>query len=146
VTLELSARTVSLPFRDPFRIARSHGDGTATTVLVELRSTRRPGLVGLGEGFPDAFYGETPETVHLVASLLAAAVQPLEDALLEGSLADARAALVDAGAAMTSRIRWNGAAKCGLDIALHDLAGRRADLPVHALLGGATRRRVPVAH
>jgi L-alanine-DL-glutamate epimerase-like enolase superfamily enzyme len=124
VTLELSARTVSLPFRDPFRIARSHGDGTATTVLVELRSTRRPGLVGLGEGFPDAFYGETPETVHLVASLLAAAVQPLEDALLEGSLADARAALVDAGAAMTSRIRWNGAAKCGLDIALHDLAGK----------------------
>jgi L-Ala-D/L-Glu epimerase len=135
VTLELSLRTINLPFRDPFRIARSHGDDTATTVLVELRSTVRSDLVGLGEGFPDAYYGETPESIHLVAGQLIDVVQPLERRLLDGSLDDARGALVEAADAMTARLRWNGAAKCALDIALHDLAGKAHRTPVVDLLG-----------
>ncbi|HEU4571215.1 MAG TPA: hypothetical protein VFR93_00895, partial [Candidatus Limnocylindrales bacterium] len=60
MSLELLGRTRRLAFRDPFRIARSHAEQGATTVLGELRSSRRPDLVGLGEGYPDAFYGETP--------------------------------------------------------------------------------------
>ncbi len=135
VTLELSLRAVSLPFRDPFRIARSHEDGAATTVIAELRSSIRPDLVGLGEGFPDAYYGETPETIAIVAPLLATVVASFEEQLLVGSLDDARAALRAAAVAATARIRLNGAAKCALDIALHDLAGRAHETAVVDLLG-----------
>jgi L-alanine-DL-glutamate epimerase-like enolase superfamily enzyme len=63
-----------------------------------------------------------------------AAVQPL---LLEavGDLDPTRSGLAAAGAAMDGAIRGHGAAKCALDIAFHDLAGKVAGLPVHVLLG-----------
>jgi L-alanine-DL-glutamate epimerase-like enolase superfamily enzyme len=35
-------------------------------------------------------------------------------------------------------IRWNGGAKCAIDTAIHDLAGKVAGLPVHRLLGLST--------
>jgi L-alanine-DL-glutamate epimerase-like enolase superfamily enzyme len=137
VTLELRSRTLRLPFRDPFRIARSHAEGgaVATTVLVELRSSARPELVGLGEGYPDGYYGETPETVPIVLRELLTAVEPLEDALLDGSLDDARAALLGAAEAMTAQLRWNGAAKCALDVAVHDLVGKAHGVALVDLLG-----------
>ncbi len=137
MTLSLSTRVVRLPFRDPFRIARSHADGGAgaTTVLAELRWPGREDLVGFGEGYPDAYYGETPETVGLVAPMLAAVVEPLQDQLFDGSLADARAGLVGAADAMATRLRWNGAAKCAVDIALHDLVAKAHGVAVVDLLG-----------
>jgi L-alanine-DL-glutamate epimerase-like enolase superfamily enzyme len=45
-------------------------------------------------------------------------------------------AAVDAAArAMATAIRGHGAARCAIDIALHDLVGKAAGLPVHALRG-----------
>jgi L-alanine-DL-glutamate epimerase-like enolase superfamily enzyme len=35
-------------------------------------------------------------------------------------------------------IRWNGGAKCAIDTAVHDLAGKVSGRPVHALLGLST--------
>ncbi|HEX2470370.1 MAG TPA: dipeptide epimerase [Candidatus Limnocylindrales bacterium] len=126
--LTLSHEVLSLPLRDPFRIARSeHGEGTrVTTVVVELRDERYPDHVGLGEGYPDRFYGETPETMATVTPMLL-------DAIGEPDL-DERG--VDAaGRAMEGAIRGHGAARCAIDIALHDLAGKAAGVPVHALRG-----------
>jgi len=40
-------------------------------------------------------------------------------------------------------LNW-GAAVSAIEIALWDIAGRVADLPVHALLGGAVRKRIPL--
>src|SRR5207248_1470223 len=37
-------------------------------------------------------------------------------------------------------------ARAAVEIALHDLAGRLAGLPVHALLGGKLRDRVPLTY
>lgn len=37
-------------------------------------------------------------------------------------------------------------AKCAVELAAYDLAGKRAGLPVHALLGGLARARVAVTH
>ncbi len=64
----LQHEVLTLALRDPFVIARSeHGSGrTSTTVVVELRDDRFPELVGVGEGYPDRFYGETSETVKAV--------------------------------------------------------------------------------
>lgn len=126
--LTLNHEVLSLALRDPFRIARSdHDAGTRiTTVIVELRDDRFPDLVGVGEGYPDRFYGETPESMAAVLPWLLEAV---------GEPALDTAGLLAAGQAMDAAIRWNGAAKCALDIALHDLVGKVTGLPVHRLLG-----------
>jgi L-alanine-DL-glutamate epimerase-like enolase superfamily enzyme len=128
VALSLRHEVLELGLRDPFVIARSEPGGgkRVTTVVVELRDERFPDLIGVGEGYPDRFYGETPETMAAVWPLLidaAADVEPTAD-----------------GVAAASRrveevIRWNGAAKCALDIAMHDLVGKVVGLPVRDLLG-----------
>jgi L-alanine-DL-glutamate epimerase-like enolase superfamily enzyme len=128
VSLSLRHEVLRLALRDPFVISRSeHGAGASiTTVIVELRDDRYPGIVGIGEGYPDRFYGETPET-------MAAVFPHLLDAVDEPD--PTPAGLLEAGARLGGAIRWNGAAKCALDIALHDLVGRVVGQPVHALLG-----------
>ena len=125
--LTLSWEVLRLQLREPFVIARSeHGAGRAiTTLILELRDERYPDIVGLGEGYPDPYYGETPETMAVLLPILAAAV---------GEVEMSPAGLVAAATAMNSRIARHGAAKCAIDIALHDLAGKVRGLPVHRLL------------
>jgi L-alanine-DL-glutamate epimerase-like enolase superfamily enzyme len=128
VTLHLTQETLHLELRDPFRIARADeaASGGATTVVVDLLDDRFPGIVGVGEGFPDPYYGETPETMAAVLPrLLAAVAEP--PPTTEG--------LDAAGLAMDRAIHGHGAAKCAIDTALHDLVGKVNELPVHVLLG-----------
>jgi L-alanine-DL-glutamate epimerase-like enolase superfamily enzyme len=138
VTFSARLRTLVLPLRDPFVIARSsHGAGqAATTVILELRDDAdgADGPVGLGEGFPDRFYGETPETIEAVVPRLLAAIEPLA-AGLRGDTVEARAALDESADRMAAAIAHHGAAKCAVDIALHDLVGKRLGLPIRTLLG-----------
>ena len=131
MTLHLTQETLHLSLRDPFRIARADeaASGGATTVVVELRDDRFPDIVGVGEGFPDPYYGETPATMAAVLPSLVAAV---------GEPEPSRAGLETATSAMDGAIRGHGAAKCALDIALHDLAGKVTGRPVHDLLGLST--------
>ena len=126
--LTIRQGVLRLALRDPFVIARAeHGAGRAiTTVIIEITDDRHPGIVGLGEGYPDPYYGETPETMAVVLPLLAEAI---------GTPALDRAGLVAASVAMNTRIANHGAAKCAIDIALHDLAGKVAGTPVVDLLG-----------
>lgn len=128
MTLAIRHEVLRLSFAEPFRISRSdHGSGhAATTVVVELRDERFPGLVGLGEGYPGRFFGETPATMAAVTPLLLEACGEL-DPTVEGLRA--------ASARVESAIRWNGAAKCAVDTALHDLVGKVVGQPVHRLLG-----------
>jgi L-alanine-DL-glutamate epimerase-like enolase superfamily enzyme len=129
--LDLSIEPLELTFRDPFRIARAEDDRGAHTVILELTM---PGtLDGLGESFPVSYYGETVETVGAVLPHLAEAVEPLD--VPPSGVDAARAWLADASAAMDRRIGRNGAAKAGLDIALHDLVARGMGIPLWELLG-----------
>jgi L-Ala-D/L-Glu epimerase len=138
MTFSMRLRTLELPLRDPFVIARArHGEGrTVTTVVAELRDDADGpgGPAGLGEGYPDAYYGETPATVAVVVPLLLEALEPLAPAL-RGSAAEARAALAAAEGVMTAAIGNHGGAKCAVDIALHDLIGKRLGLSIRELLG-----------
>ncbi|MEO5965977.1 MAG: dipeptide epimerase [Candidatus Limnocylindrales bacterium] len=138
MTFTLRLRTLHLPLRDPFIIARStHGEGrSVTTVVVELRDEADGpgGPVGLGEGYPDAYYGDSPATMVAVAPQLIEALAPIAPDL-RGTLDDVRAALEDAEGLMTTSIAHHGAIKCAIDIALHDLAGKRLGLSVRTLLG-----------
>jgi len=137
MTLALRLETLVLPLRDPFVIARaSHGEGrTVTTVLAELRDDADgpDGPVGLGEGYPDPYYGETPQTMAAVAPRLLEALRVVE-ADLRGPLTDAGAALEAADGLMHAAIGHHGAIKCAIDIALHDLVGKRLGIPLRALV------------
>jgi L-alanine-DL-glutamate epimerase-like enolase superfamily enzyme len=128
VGLTLTHEVLRLDLKDPFRIARSdHDSGEGvTTVVVELLDDRHAGIVGVGEGYPDRFYGETPETMKAVFPALLEAI-PDPDLTAPG--------LEAAGTSLDSAIRWNGAAKCAIDIALHDLAGKVLGVPVRELIG-----------
>jgi L-alanine-DL-glutamate epimerase-like enolase superfamily enzyme len=128
VTRSLTHEVLHLSLRDPFRIARSdhHTGEGITTVIVELRDDRWAGIVGVGEGYPDRFYGETPETMAVVMPMLLEAVGAFE-ATAEG--------LGAATTVMDGTIRGHGAAKCAIDIALHDLVGKVLGVPVHELIG-----------
>jgi L-alanine-DL-glutamate epimerase-like enolase superfamily enzyme len=94
--------------------------------VIELRDDRHPGLVGIGEGYPDRFYGDTPATIEAVLPFLVEAV---------GEPELTATGLAGAASAMDRAIAHHGGAKCALDIALHDLAGKVAGIPVHRLLG-----------
>ena len=131
MNLAIRHEVLHLPLRDPFRIARAeHGSGLAvTTLVVELADDRFPGFVGLGEGYPGLYYGETVDTVPAVLPLL------LEAA---GDPEPSAAWLRGASERVETAIRWNGAAKCGVDTALHDLVGKLTGEPVYRLLGLST--------
>ncbi len=131
MSLAIRHEVLTLPLRDPFRIARAeHGSGlSVTTLVVELADDRYPGVVGLGEGYPGRYYGETVATVPAILPLL------LEAA---GNPEPAAEWLLGASRRIEEAIRWNGAAKCALDTALHDLVGKLTGEPVHRLLGLST--------
>jgi L-alanine-DL-glutamate epimerase-like enolase superfamily enzyme len=143
--LALSAETLHSAFGDPFRIARALDMEGATSVIVELRDADLAPApdgarhVGLGEGCPDAYYGETDATVHAVLPLLLEASVPgwsaARAAATAGDVAGTRLALDGASDAMDEAIGHNGAAKCAVDIALRDLAAKRLGIPLYVLEG-----------
>jgi L-alanine-DL-glutamate epimerase-like enolase superfamily enzyme len=110
--VELTIAELALPLVHPFRIARGC-ESVARTALFRLR---RDGLEGLGEAAPIERYGES------VASVVAyferhppAADDPFAlERLLEGIPVGAR---------------------CGLDVALHDLIGKIVERPLWQLFG-----------
>ena len=124
--LSVTHEVLSLALRDPFRIARSEPDaGTRiTTVVVEVRDDRFPDVVGLGEGYPDPYYGETPATMATVFPMLFDAIGAFEPTVRGLIAADHR---------MERAIRGHGAARCAIDTALHDLTGKIEGRPVYAL-------------
>jgi L-Ala-D/L-Glu epimerase len=154
----LASEVMALPLRDPFRIARAEDERTATTVITRLRwdeggapegvagaplglvpsaalhvsGERLDGPTGLGEAFPVAYYGETTGTLAAVLPLLVAALDELGP--VPTGLGRVRAWLASAQARLGAAIGAHGAAKAGLDIALHDLAGQRVGLTLRELL------------
>jgi L-alanine-DL-glutamate epimerase-like enolase superfamily enzyme len=134
VSLTVRHEVLHLNLRDPFRIARTDhapGDGV-TTVIVELRDERFPGLVGVGEGYPDRYYGETPATMEPVIAYLLEHIDPTD---IDYEAAFAGEALARISETLDRAIRGHGAAKCAIDIALHDLVGKVLGIPVHELIG-----------
>ncbi len=103
-----------MPLAERFTIARETWD-VATTVFGVVRYGDTEGF---GECSPDAHWGETPaKTVEQLRSLDLSQLHGPFD--LEGP----------------ARLLPPGAARCVLDVALHDLAGRLANLSLRSLLG-----------
>jgi muconate cycloisomerase len=109
-----------------------------------VKMTDDAGHVGWGEapalkdwgGEFGRYFGESPAIVRLVIEkYLAPAVTGADP----GNI-------VDVHRRMDAVIKGYPYAKCAVELAAYDLAGRRAGLPVHALLGGHVRTRIAVTH
>ena len=105
----------------------------ARTIITHLRDEER-GDEGVGESFAEPYYGETMDTVPVVLPLLARAADALAGELA-GDRVRATAALEAASAALDRAIGHHGGAKAGIDIALHDLVGKRLGVTIRELLG-----------
>ncbi|HKZ90726.1 MAG TPA: dipeptide epimerase [Candidatus Limnocylindrales bacterium] len=130
MTLTMRTEVLDLPFRDPFRIARTEDPEAAHSVLVELDLE---GSAGQGECSPVPYYGETLETVAAVLPRLCSVSERL------GPLPGDRAAMLTwlerSTVVMSDALGHHGGAKAGLDVAFHDMAGKSLGLPVWQLLG-----------
>jgi L-alanine-DL-glutamate epimerase-like enolase superfamily enzyme len=102
-------------------------------VVVEVEADDLPGIVGYGEGYPDAFYGESPETMKKAWPELFQLTEGFEFEL--ESLEEARFALANLVDQWAAAMPGNGAAKCALDVAFHDLAAKALGIPLWDLLG-----------
>jgi L-alanine-DL-glutamate epimerase-like enolase superfamily enzyme len=110
--MELSVDRVALPLVHPFTIAR----GTDETAHSAILRARWNGLEGLGETSPASRYGES---VDSVLAFYRSHTLTLDDPYaLDAQLAGIRPA-----------------ARCALDLALHDLIGKDVDRPLWRLFG-----------
>src|SRR5262245_41539439 len=122
---------VSLPMRKPVIMA-GEDIRRADNVLVRIEADN--GLVGWGEsGAAPMHTGETVES-------MTAAIRHLLPHVVGRDAHDIAGAL----SAMDGRMYGNHGAKAAIEIALHDLVGRATGQPVHALLGGKKRSRMPL--
>jgi L-Ala-D/L-Glu epimerase len=116
--VKLTHRAVTLALREPFSISRST-DETVDSVFVEIE---HEDVSGYGEASPQDHYGESAASASAflaeAASLLGDDPFALDE--IEGRLA---------------ALPGEHAAKAAVDIALHDLCGKLAGVPVWRLLG-----------
>ena len=134
MTFSLGTEVLDLPFRDPFRIARTEDPEASQTVLTYLE---QDGHEGLGECFPVPYYGETVETTEVVLPRLVDSLAELGP--LPSDRSEVLAWLQRSAALMTDVLGNHGGAKGGLDMALHDMAGKALGLPIWELLGTSDR-------
>jgi L-alanine-DL-glutamate epimerase-like enolase superfamily enzyme len=122
---------ISLPMKKPVKMA-GETVTRADNILVRIESD--DGAVGWGEAAAaPTMTGET------VASMMAAVTH-----MAPGLLKRPADNIAGAAAAMDAQMYGNSGAKAAIEIALHDLLGRAKGLPLHALLGGKRRERIPL--
>jgi L-alanine-DL-glutamate epimerase-like enolase superfamily enzyme len=119
--MKLTWETFTIRAKHPFRISRSVKQDVER-VWVRIVDE---GLEGWGEADPLAYYGETAGTVVAALERMRPVIEAAADPdRLETIEKDLKAA-----------IGHNGSARAAVSAALHDLAGKRAGLPLWKLWG-----------
>ena len=119
--MKLSHEIIVLRTKHPFIIARG---GSSEYRVVRVTVTDDDGRTGWGEAAPSKHYGETADTVASVMPVLAPVLQNADGWSLEA---------LEQG--MAKAIRFNASARAAVSAALHDLAGKRLDIPLHRMWG-----------
>ena len=127
VLTSVGLHKLRIPLHEPFVI--SLGPLThAQNVVVVLRTA--DGHVGYGECSPFlTINGESIDTCYTVGQYFAPALKGRDALDIAGCLAE-----------LDRIIYGNNSIKSAFDIALHDLAGQYAGLPIYALLGGSAHK------
>lgn len=125
---------VRVPIRPEFRIQSALGVHCESP-FVMLRVETSEGVTGLGEvSCTPIWSGEDATTaVHVIESFLAPALTGRDPRDIEALAATMRRAV--AGHPFT---------KAGIEIALWDILGKIAGLPLYRLIGGPVRTRIPI--
>jgi L-Ala-D/L-Glu epimerase / N-acetyl-D-glutamate racemase len=118
--MKLNYKQVELNLAHVWTLARTSGTTQSKVVVVEL--TGADGTVGLGEAAPTARYKESTKTVE--AFLKKVDPRGLSFSDVEGSMQY-----------LETLSRHDMSAKCALNLALLDGAGKKAKKPVYELLG-----------
>lgn len=118
--MKLTYRVVELQLAHRWQIARTAGTTTSQVIVVELRNGA--GVLGLGESAPIKRYDEDVETVAAFLNKVDAVKLSFDDVAASMRYLETVAA-------------GNMAAKCAVNIALLDGAGRSAGKPIYDLLG-----------
>ncbi len=119
--MKLTHEIIALHTKNPFVIARG---GDTEYRVVRITVTAPDGATGWGEAAPSKFYGETADTVVDVLPLLEHALHGADSWSLEAM-----------EHALARAIRFNGSARAGVSVALHDLVGKRLGIPLYKLWG-----------
>jgi L-alanine-DL-glutamate epimerase-like enolase superfamily enzyme len=123
---EISVFRANIPLVAPFRIAVGVISEAASLFV---RVDTDAGLCGWGEAAPiSQITGDTQATSLSVASDLAKLLLGGDPLDIEGRVAE-----------MGRSFAFNTSVRSAFDMALHDVAGKAARLPLYALLGGAPR-------
>jgi L-alanine-DL-glutamate epimerase-like enolase superfamily enzyme len=122
---------VSLPMLKPVIMA---GEEVRRADNVLVRIETENGVVGWGEAASAPIMtGDTLESIVSAIHYLNSALRGRDPTDIAGALA-----------ALDRRMYGNHGAKAAIEIALHDITGRATARPVHALLGGKKRSRMPL--
>ncbi len=113
--MQLKYNAIDLELEHPFRISRSVTE-VKKNVIVNIDE-------GIGEAAPSVYYNENADTV--IDSL-----QKIKDELGDDPF-QIESILLN----LNEKITGNFSAKSGIDIALHDLIGKRLGAPLYKLLG-----------
>ncbi|HUF28958.1 MAG TPA: dipeptide epimerase [Gemmatimonadaceae bacterium] len=119
--MKLTHEIVTVHTKHPFTIARG---GSSEWKVVWVRIRDRDGVEGWGEAAPSRFYGETPETVVAALERLAPILTGADAWSLETIEAE-----------LSRALRFNAAARSGISAALHDIIGKRLEVPLWRLWG-----------
>ena len=119
--MQISHEVIRLKTRYPFVIARG---GYAAHENVIVRVVDSDGVEGLGEAAPNRYYGESVATVIAALEQLAPVLGSADSWSLEAI-----------EASLNRTLRGNNSAKSAISSALHDIMGKRLDVPVHRLWG-----------
>ncbi len=107
--------------------------------MVIVRLTDADGIEGVGEGTTIGGLSYCPESPESIKSAIDTYILPV---LKTCDIAQVGATM----AKVSASVRGNHFAKCAVESALLDIAGKRLGVPVSALIsGGARRDRLPVA-
>src|SRR5262245_57593972 len=125
---------VAVPLKKGLSAKTAHGEH-ATSLFVLVRVHTDAGIIGLGEATISALWsGETP------GGTVAAVRDYIAPALVGKDPRDITAAR----RAMDFQIKLNPFTKAAVEMALWDIAGKAAGMPVYQLLGGKVRDRVRI--
>ena len=119
----MKVEKVRIPMTASLKVAFATVD-SLESVLIRVETDE--GCVGFGEASPFApVTGETLDGVIAVLDIFRQGLMGMDPMDIEG-----------VHAMMDGVIVGNGAAKCAVDLAMYDLMGKAAGVPVYKLLGG----------